>query len=273
MYKFAVLPYVNAAPLVHFLREICPGAEVIYRKPRESLCELTAGRVDAAIVPVIDYFTKPGLEMVEGLGICADGEVESVLLQCSCPLDEVEAVSCDPASKTSNILAELLLKRHFRSPREIRFGRVAGGADAHVVIGDRALCTKPAFESYDLAGEWKNMTGLPFVFAVWVHRVGFSQKLDLCRVLHRTKEAGLEAIDRLARHHAVRLGLTQARCYHYLTRCLHYDIGPQETDAMQLFRELAGELMYRLREKHTKNQRIVHNEHKSRGIEPVLGSL
>jgi len=273
MYKFAVLPYVNAAPLVHFLCEICPDAQVTYRKPREILYELTSGRVDAAIVPVVDYFTTPGLEMVEGLGICADGNVESVLLQCGCPLDEVGAVSCDPASRTSNILAELLLKRHFHIRRDIRVGPIGADADACVVIGDRALCAEPAFESYDLAGEWKNLTGLPFVFAVWVHRAGFSQKFNLSRILHRTKKAGLEAIDRLAEHQALRLGLTQARCHHYLTSCLHYDIGPQETDAMQLFRELAGDLMHRTTEKHPQNQRIVQNERKSRGIEPVLGPL
>lgn len=272
MYKFAVLPYVNAAPLVYFLREICPNAQVTYHTPRESLLELATGRVDAAIVPVVDYFTTPGLEMVDGLGICADGKVESVLLQCECPLDEVSAIRYDPASKTSNILAELLLKRHFQIAHDIKIGP-AEDADAFVVIGDRALCANPAFESYDLAAEWNNMTGLPFVFAVWVHRAGFSQKHNLYRILHEAKEAGLEAIDRLAKIHAVRLGLTQARCRHYLTECLYYDLGLQEKAAMQLFRELAGDLMYRPVEKHTQNQRIVRNEHKSRGIEPVLGSL
>jgi len=89
MYKFAVLPYVNAAPLVHFLPDMCPGAKLIYLTPRKTLSELTAGRVDAAIVPVVDYLDTPELDMIENLGICADGKVESVLLQCQCPLDEV----------------------------------------------------------------------------------------------------------------------------------------------------------------------------------------
>ncbi len=272
MYKFAVLPYVNAAPLVHFLCDICPEAQVTYRKPRESLGELTAGKVDAAIVPVVDYFATPGLEMVEGLGICADGKVESVLLQCECPLHKVDTVSRDPASKTSNVLAELLLKRHFRIAHDIKIGPT-GEADAHVVIGDRALCTEPAFESYDLAAEWKNMTGLPFVFAVWVHKAGFSQKLELSRMLHMAKGAGVVAIDRLSKLHANRLGLPEARCRHYLTSCLHYDIGSKEKTGMHLFRKLAGDLMSGTQENHPQNQRIVLNEHKSRGVEPVLGSL
>jgi len=272
MYKFAVLPYVNAAPLVYFLREICPDAQVTYHKPRESLRELTAGRVDAAIVPVVDYLTTPGLEMVEGLGICADGKVESVLLQCECPLDEVSAIHYDPASKTSNILAELLLKRHFQITHDIKIGP-AGDADAYVIIGDRALCAEPAFESYDLAAEWKNMTGLPFVFAVWVHRAGFSHKFDLSRIIHKAKVSGLEAIDQLAKLHAIRLGLPQARCRHYLTSCLHYDIGSKEKAGMQLFVKLAGGLLDRVQENHPQIQRIVRDEHKSRGIEPVLNPL
>jgi len=278
MYKFAVLPYVNAAPLVYFLREVCPGAEVIYRKPREILCELTAGRVDAAIVPVVDYFTTPGLEMVEGLGICADGSVESVLLQCKCPLSEVDTINRDPASKTSNLLVEVLLKNHFRIGHGIRMSSSADNADAHIVIGDRALFAEPVFESYDLAAEWKKMTGLPFVFAVWVHQVGFSQKLNLARILHRAKETGLDAIDRLSKSHADRLGLPEVRCRHYLTTCLHYDIGPQEQAGMQLFREFAEDVMDGTREMHhlgprPQIQRILRNEHNSPGIEPVLGSL
>jgi chorismate dehydratase len=260
---------------VYFLREICPDAQITYHKPRESLLELTAGRVDAAIVPVVDYFTTPGLEMVEGLGICADGKVESVLLQCECSLDEVRTVSCDPASKTSNILAELLLKRHFHIAHDIKISH-SGDADAYVVIGDRALCTEPAFASYDLAAEWKNMTGLPFVFAVWVHRAGFSQKFKLYKIVQKAKVTGLEAIERLAKVHAARLGLPNTFCYHYLTSCLHYDIGPQETAAMQLFRELAGDLIHRNREPlepGSQIRRIIRDEHKSRGIEPVLNPL
>jgi predicted solute-binding protein len=108
--------------------------------------------------------------MVPGLGICADGDVTSVLLQCRRPLSQVRVVELDPESRTSNTLVQVLMRDHFRISHSIRYSLCADAADAHVCIGDRALCATRAAETYDLAGEWKKMTGLPFVFAVWAVR-------------------------------------------------------------------------------------------------------
>jgi predicted solute-binding protein len=273
MYKFAVLPYVNAAPLVHFLPDVCPGAELIYHTPRKTLSELTAGRVNAAIVPVVDYLDTPELDMIEGLGICADGNVESVLLQCQCPLDEVEIVNLDPASKTSNLLVQLLLKRHFSVRQQIHFRYGALNADACVMIGDRALSADRAMETYDLAAEWKKMTGLPFVFAVWVCRTDRTDKQELSEILRAAKKAGCKAMGWLSKLYAKKVGLTETRCRHYLTTSLHYDLGPNEKNGMQLFRELYTSLLQThrqtIKEESIQTRRIVPNERKSHIIEPV----
>ena len=199
MYKFAVLPYLNAALLVHILQDVCSNAELIYHPPRETFSELTTDRVDAAIVPVVDYLETPGFDIVDDLGISADGNVESVLLQCKCPLNKVKMINLDPASKTSNLLVELLLKKHFSVRQNIHFCYGSAKADACVMIGDRALSTERSLESYDLAAEWKRMTGLPFVFAVWACRADHTDKERLFEILHTTKKTGLKAIDRLSK--------------------------------------------------------------------------
>jgi len=272
--RFGVLPYLNAAPLVHFLPKVCLDAEFVCRIPREMLAELAGSRVDAAIVPVVDYLMAPELQMVDGLGISAGGKVESVLLQCKRPLKEVKTVNLDPASKTSNLLAKLLLKKHFCVRQEIRFCDGASEPDASVVIGDRALRAKQVLESYDLADEWKSMTGLPFVFAVWAHRKDHPDAWRLPEILHAAKDAGLGAIDELSRLHAKRLGLPESRCRHYLTCRIHYDVGPSEKRGMQLFRELCRDLLathgQEIKEERTRTRRIVRDERKHRAIAPVL---
>jgi chorismate dehydratase len=235
---------------------------------------LASRQVDAAIVPVVDYLDTPGLDMVDGLGICADGNVESVLLQCKCPLEKVEVVNLDPASKTSNMLVKLLLKQHFCIRREIHFRIGAPEADACVVIGDRALRVKPALKSYDLAAEWKSMTGLPFVFAVWAHWKDCPDSRRLSGILHVAKNAGCKAIVELSNLYAKRAGLSEARCRHYLTSCIHYDLGPAEKRGMRLFHELYKNLTvtYKqtLKEESIQTRRIIRNERKSRAIEPIL---
>ena len=80
-YVFAAVTYCNAAPLAHFLGQASPGAEVLYDYPAELVDKLLAGQVDAALVPVVEFFNHPQLRMIDDVGICADGDVWSVLLK------------------------------------------------------------------------------------------------------------------------------------------------------------------------------------------------
>ena len=214
----------------------------MYRTPCQALAALLSDRVEAALVPVIDYLGHPDTRMIEGLGICADGDVTSVLLQCRRPLREVRTVQPDPESRTSNVLAQVLLRNHFRTGGAVTRLRGAAAAEARVCIGDRALCSPPAMETYDLAGEWKNMTGLPFVFAVWVVRRSCPNIEEISRTLRSAKERGCRSLGTLAQRMAERLNLPEDRCRNYLSRRLHYDLGTREQQAIDLFRQLAAEL-------------------------------
>ena len=108
MFKFAVLPYCNAAPLVHFISEFCHSASLVEKYPREMLDELNSHRVDAALIPVVDFLSDEELRMVPGLGICANGPVESVLLQSKKSLERVKSIQLFPESRTSTCEAEHL---------------------------------------------------------------------------------------------------------------------------------------------------------------------
>ncbi len=241
-HRFCVLPYANALPLVHFLAEADPAAELIYRTPCAAIETLLEGEADAALVPVAGYFSRPDLLMIPGLGICADGDVTSVFLQCRRPLAEVRVVRLDPESRTSNTLVQVLMRDHFRLSHRVEYRRCAEEADAWVCIGDRALRAAPARETYDLAGEWKKMTGLPFVFAVWAARRSCPNVLEITPILHRAKDRGCRSLGELARLGAARLDLPEDRCHEYLTHRLHYDVGPAECKGMSLFRKLAAGL-------------------------------
>ena len=238
-YVFAAVVYSNAAPLAHFLEQVQDGVKVVYDYPSELVGGLLDGSVDAALVPVVDYFQHPQLRMIDTVGICADGDVWSVLLKCNKPIEQVRTVKPDPASKTSNALAKVLLENHFRLSVEMTDGGAAGPADACVVIGDRALCGPPATCcEYDLAGQWKALTGLPFVFAVWAYRADHPDPQGLQQIAEKGRRLGLAAVDELARIHAARLAIPIERCREYLSSVIHYDLGLEEARAMRLFREL-----------------------------------
>ncbi|MEI8351814.1 MAG: bifunctional demethylmenaquinone methyltransferase/2-methoxy-6-polyprenyl-1,4-benzoquinol methylase UbiE [bacterium] len=237
--RFAAPAYANSVPLAQFIPVVCPHAELVLDYPARLLERLLERRVDAALMPVADFFTTPGLAMIPGLGIGTEQHVRSVLLRCNRPLQQVETVKLDPASRTSNALARILLERHWKRPVRFIEGGSKDSTDAEVVIGDRALC-EPAGPGgdYDLASAWHDMTGLPFVFAVWVFHRDHPQSERLAEVVRQAKEAGLAALPELVRQQAAKLKLEEPFCLDYFTRCIRYDLTPQHLEAMRLFREM-----------------------------------
>lgn len=240
-YVFAAVKYANASPLAHFLPSVDERATVTFGRPSELLAELADGRADAALVPVAAFLATPGLRMIDRIGICADGRVESVLLKCRRPLAEVRLVEPDSASRTSNALAAILLTEHLGLAAEVRPTRPGEQADATVCIGDRALREPPApAGDYDLAAMWKEMTHLPFVFAVWAYRSDCRDPDGLSRIALAARDMGLARLDELAALHAERLELPIERFREYFRTSVRYEVGPREMQAIELFaRKLA----------------------------------
>jgi chorismate dehydratase len=69
---------------------------------------------------------------------------------------------------------KILLNQHWKIAPKLQevhegYENMISGRTAGLVIGDRALSQRTHSKYiYDLALEWKAMTGLPFVFAAWV---------------------------------------------------------------------------------------------------------
>jgi len=240
-FVFAGAPYSNSAPLVEKLTEVDPRVRVINDHPSKLVADLNEGRADVALIPVAHLFSHPELTMIEGLGVTADGPVKSVLLKCNVPVEEIKTVGRDPASATSNALAELLLKKHFGREVEMHDFGLLDTPDAAVVIGDRALCSDPApAGDIDLAEAWKEMTGLPFVFAVWAVRKDFPSIDAVTEIAHKAYKAGFQCLEKIAQRYADTLGSSPSFWLDYLTHSIHYELGERELSGLGLFSELLG---------------------------------
>lgn len=242
MYRFAVLPYCNAAPLVYYISDFCPSIKLVEKYPREMYDELNSNRVDAALVPIADFLINENLRMVPGLGICADGPVESVLLRSQKPLDEVRSIRLFPESRTSNALIQVLLFQHFGANHDIHFTTDDPEAEATIIIGDKALSKDQSDYTYDLSDMWNRQTNLPFVFAVWAYKADFFDRTTISSILYKTKEKGCNNISIVSRYHASRLNLAPTYIQHYLTDCLYYDIGHREVESIKIFQELISHI-------------------------------
>lgn len=242
---FAGAPYSNSAPLVEQLTAVDARVQVISDHPARLLDDLLSGRADAALLPVVHLFRHTGLAQIDGLGVAADGPVRSVLLKCRVPVERICSVAADPASATSNALAQLLLRMHYGRSVDMVTGEAARKTtDAAVMIGDRALCSEPAESGdIDLAEAWKMLTGLPFVFAVWTIRSGHPRSAEIARIAHEAYAAAGERREAIAARYAGEYGRPAAFWLEYLSRTIHYRLDARDLEAMQRFRallEIAG---------------------------------
>jgi len=131
--------------------------------------EIDIGLVPVAIIPEMKNY-----HIVSDYCISSNGAVESVCIFSEVPIEEIKVVLLDYQSKTSVQLARILLKDYWNmnpvfENAGIDFREKITGNTAAVVIGDRAFeQAKISKYHYDLGLAWKNMTGLPFVFAAWI---------------------------------------------------------------------------------------------------------
>jgi chorismate dehydratase len=176
-------------------------------------------------------------------GIASDGPTLTVRIFSRVPIEQLTSLACDPDSHTSVALARIILKeRYGLSPEFIDLRRANGAeGDARLLIGDKDVCEEPAgFEhQLDLGAAWKEMTGLPFVFAVWVAREGVELG-DLPARLEQAKRGGLANVNRIIERHAIARGWPPGIALQYLTVYLNYDIGPRQLQAVALFFEKAA---------------------------------
>ncbi len=239
--------YLNAKPLIEGL-DSDPGIQLSLRVPSRLIEGLADQSFDVALLPVIDYQKLPGLRIVPSGGICCDGPTLTVRIFSKTPIDRISTLSCDTDSHTSVALARIIFaERYHTAPRFVDFSERgapdASGSDAaaQLLIGDKVVCQEPMDMPYqlDLGDAWKNLTGRPFVFAIWTARPGVDLG-DLPARLDLARQRGLARVPEIVHRHALPHGWPQALALQYLTRYLKFEIGPAQLSAIEYFHALAA---------------------------------
>ena len=177
--KVGAVSYLNTKPLLHGLEHgpIKDEIELVLDYPAKLVEMLKTGEIDIGLVPVGALPELGEYQIVSDYCIGTEGEVASVAVFSQVPMEEIETVILDYQSRTSVKLCKLLFEKYWK--RNVKFVDATNddyineikGTTAGLIIGDRALSYRGKSNYiYDLGLGWKEMTGLPFVFAVWVSR-------------------------------------------------------------------------------------------------------
>ncbi len=173
--KVGAVSYLNTKPLVYGFEQgmMNESIDLSFDYPANVARQLLNNEIDLGLVPVAVLPILPEYYIISDYCIGADGPVASVCLFSDVPLEKITAILVDYQSRTSAALLKILLAQHWKVAPELiaskkGFEGQITGTTAGLVIGDRAFAQrKKSKYIYDLAEVWKQMTGLPFVFAVW----------------------------------------------------------------------------------------------------------
>lgn len=244
--RIGIVGYLNTRPLVETLYRHFPDALVMVDVPSRLAELLAADRLDVATIPSIEYARRPGYTIVSDASVACYGRVRSVQVLSRKPIEEIGVLALDAGSRTSAALVRILLRELYGlQPQLIPLPIGAAPsdvcADAALLIGDRGMLPPPADFAYiwDLGEAWRQWTGLPFVFSMWVARPGAASP-ELAERLAAARDDGLKMLDRIADDAAKQLGLPVADCLRYLTDNLRFHLGTREQQGLLLFYQWAA---------------------------------
>jgi len=216
--RISLISYTNTKPFVFGLlnsQRLIGKIETSFDSPAECAGKLWTREADLGIVPIAALSQIPHYSIISDYCIGADGPVNSVFVFSNDPIQEIETIVLDYQSRTSNNLTRILCDQlwkirpefiypypfHEIFPEKKEDVKVENGEDkkrftlkegekggkeiqqkktAYVLIGDRTFQGRKTYKyHYDLSGEWKKLTGLPFVFAVWAATRELNEEFQL----------------------------------------------------------------------------------------------
>jgi chorismate dehydratase len=273
--RISIVEYLNTAPLVWGFAEgpLAGKYHLSFTLPSRCAEELRRGDADVAIIPSIQYQRIENLVAIPEIAIAAKGEVRSILVVAKRPIEMAQRIALDTSSRSSAALVRLLAQQYWKiHPEYVESSpdppEMLKRADAALVIGDPALrislkmdalsgkapsgeqCCQgdpddmpvPGFETiwvYDIAHQWREMTGKPCVLAIWAGRREAITE-EVAADFQESKRYGFERIPEIAEAAAIKLDLPPRALERYLTENIHFDLTGEYLEGLHLYFEKAA---------------------------------
>ena len=273
--RISIVQYLNTAPLVWgFTNGPLRGKyELSFTVPSQCAEDLRAGRADVAIIPAIEYQRIPGLAILPDMAIASKNQVRSLLIVAKKPSEQVKTFALDSSSRSTQILTRILCaKKWCIAPQFAEalpdLPEMLHNADAALIIGDPALRISLGIEKdswpgapgqtackaamlgiassellyvYDVVAEWRAMTGLPAVLAVWAVRRELATA-ELTADFLASRDFGLSHLGEISYEASQDLELPQRALESYLLDNIDFSLDPENRRGLELYFEHAAEL-------------------------------
>jgi len=247
--RVAASSYLNSAPLIwSFQHGSHRNAVQLVTDEAPARCAdlLSRGKVEAALVPVIEYQRIPNIQIVPDVCVGSHSAVRSVVLVSKFDdLRRVRRVALDVSSRTSQALVRIIFREFLGFEPEWKSSSpdvkvMMETNDAALVIGDPGMnIPRDVLRVFDLAGLWRSFTSTGFVFAVWMVAAKAARTvsgLDFAAA----RDEGLEQIDLIIDQYEKQLPFSREEIRDYLTNNITFQVDADLAKGMQLYFELAA---------------------------------
>lgn len=247
--KISASNYSNSAPLIwSFIYGSNYGKYelILDNAPARSAELLANNRIDAALVPVIEYQRIAEARLVPEICVGAKEKVKSVcLVTKGAQLKDVKTVALDVSSKTSVALTKIIFAEFLEvspnyNPSKPDAEKMLAEADCALLIGDPALrIDEKKYKKFDLAELWREFTGCGFVFAMWManrERAALAKSIDF----RGARDEGLKHLDEIISNYENHVSLAREEFKTYLSENISYSIDDSMQKGLELYFKLAA---------------------------------
>jgi chorismate dehydratase len=271
--RISIVEFLNTAPLVWGFTDgpLAGKYELLFAVPSKCAEDLRSGRADVGIIPSIEYQRMDDVVALPGMAIASKQEVRSLLVVSKVPIEMAKSFALDTNSRSTVGLVRIFSRRHWNiDPQFVDMppdpDAMLAQADAALVIGDPALRLRlridaleakvPGAEGccccggedeqpvkgvealfvYDMAQQWREMTGLPAVLAIWVARRGVVTP-EMVADFQASREYGLSHIDEIAEGAALKLELPPRELERYLTENIDFSLDEENLAGLRRYYE------------------------------------
>lgn len=273
--RISIVQYLNTAPLVWgFTNGPLQGKyDLAFTIPSQCAEDLRLGRADVAIIPAIEYQRIPDLLILPEMAIASKNQVRSLLIVAKKRVEQARTFLLDRSSRSTQALTRILCAERWRIAPEFfetlpDLPEMLQQADAALLIGDPALRVAVGIEKhswsgaegpsicraatlgitnsehlyvYDVVGEWRALTGLPAVLAVWAARREVATP-ELAADFIASRDFGLAHIGEIGYQAAQDLQLPQQALESYLRNNIDYSFDAENRRGLELYFEHAARL-------------------------------
>ena len=273
--RISIVQYLNTAPLVWgFTNGALQGKyELSFTVPSQCAEDLRNGAADIAIIPAIEYQRIDDLMILPDMAIASKGRVRSLLILSKKPMSEVRRIALDRSSRSTQALTKILCERHWKiTPEFFEMAPDAASmlekADAALLIGDPALRLAIAIEDeakrgpegelvctgasagipgaeklhvYDVVEEWRALTQLPAVLAVWAARTDVVNA-EMIEDFQNSRDLGMQHLEEISERASRELQLPAAHLKRYLTENIDFGLDEENLQGLTVYFGYAAQL-------------------------------